>query len=45
VTAAEAKAHLAELAGELLQFDEMAEASEYRQTVKLAVNASKQIAS
>jgi uncharacterized protein DUF4041/Meiotically Up-regulated Gene 113 (MUG113) protein len=45
VTAEEAKAHLTGLAGELLQFDETAEALEYRQTLRLAQNASRRIAS
>jgi len=36
VTVAEAKAHLSELAGELLEFHEFAEADEYRQTVRLS---------
>ncbi|MGY3621537.1 DUF4041 domain-containing protein [Bradyrhizobium sp. USDA 10063] len=44
VTAEEAKAHLTGLAGELLQFDETAEALEYRQTLRLAQNASRPIA-
>lgn len=33
-TAAETKLHLSELAGELLQFDDLAEALEYRQCLK-----------
>jgi hypothetical protein len=43
VTAAEAKTHLTDLAGELLQFNEIAEALEYRQTLRLAENAGRGI--
>ena len=35
-TALEAKQHLAELAGELLQFEDVPEALEYRQSLKLS---------
>jgi hypothetical protein len=35
-TAMEAKAHLVELAGELLQFQDMPEALEYRESLTLA---------